>query len=199
MTQTMITLQQIADANPCTDGWRTVLKANGGTKADYAKPFPLSSILDSNDLEDAIWTLRCLPDDSQLWRRFAWWCASSVVHLATNEDAQYNIDVIDLYINGAATTAELSDANSAVSDASYAARAARAASSDARAASDASYAASYAARAASYAARAASSDARAASSAAQIKTLRQLLDHGIYPSIYKTMNAKRPHLSQRLN
>ena len=179
MTQAMITLRQILDAGPCTDGWRKVRKANGGTKADYTKSFPLSSILDSNGLEDTLWALRCLPDDSQLWRRFAWWCASSVVHLSIDEDAQFNLDVIDAYIKGDATDEQLKAVSIASAAASYAA------ASDARYASYASHAAS-SADLSGQTASAAASDARYAarddaSEAKQVGTLRQLLDHGTYP------------------
>ena len=180
MNQTMITLQQIFDAEICAeDGWHKVLNANGGTRADYDAPFPMSSILDSNDLEDTLWLLRCLPAESQLWRRFAWWCASSVVHLTTNKAAQSKLDVIDAYIKGDATDEQLKSVSYAARAGTDAARAAaRAISHAARDETDMALAAARAARAA----RDATSDFRDATDASQLETLRQLLDHGTYPA-----------------
>ena len=73
-----ITLQQIKDAHPCEDGWKKVLKANGGLNADLNKPFQLSSILDSNNLDDTLWVISNVSELSKydhLWRKFAKWCA----------------------------------------------------------------------------------------------------------------------------
>ena len=85
MSEVMITLNQIKAHDLCCDGWAKVLKANGGTKADMDKPFPVSSILESNDLDDTLWVLRCLPDLDGLWRKFAAWSASEVAHLMKDE------------------------------------------------------------------------------------------------------------------
>lgn len=73
-----VTLQQIKDAHPCEDGWKKVLKANGGLKADYNKPFPLVSILDSNGLDDALWVIDKVDgmrEHKSLWYEFSRWCA----------------------------------------------------------------------------------------------------------------------------
>lgn len=73
--QITITLAKIKERSPCVRGWKAVLKANGGSEADLSKLFPLSSILDSNGLTAAIWSLRCLPEHNRLWLEFAKWCA----------------------------------------------------------------------------------------------------------------------------
>ena len=73
-----ITLQQIKDAHPCENGWKKVLKAHGGLNADLNKPFQLSSILDSNNLDDTLWVISNVSELSEydhLWRKFAKWCA----------------------------------------------------------------------------------------------------------------------------
>lgn len=70
-----ITLNTIKQHEPSYDWWMKVLKANGGINADFDKPFPVSSILYSNDLDDTLWMLRCLPDHDLLWRQFVAWCA----------------------------------------------------------------------------------------------------------------------------
>jgi hypothetical protein len=70
-----ITLNQIRARDPGPAGWAKVLKAQGGKNADFDKPFPLSSILDSNGLDDTLWVLRCLPEHDSLWRLYEVWCA----------------------------------------------------------------------------------------------------------------------------
>jgi hypothetical protein len=73
-----VTLQQIKNAKPCPDGWKRALKANGGKDADMNKPFPLASILDSNDLDDTLWVIEEvseLAEHDKAWREFACWCA----------------------------------------------------------------------------------------------------------------------------
>lgn len=112
-----ITLQQIRDKSPCHDGWQKVLKANGGSKADFSKPFPLSSILESNDLDDTLWTLQCLPEYHWLWRKFAVWCARQVQHLMTDQRSIDALDVAWRHSDGLATDEELAAAGDAARDA----------------------------------------------------------------------------------
>lgn len=58
-----ITLNMIRAHGPCKDGWEKVLRGQGKTIADDV-PFPIADILESNDLLDTIWVLRCLPDST---------------------------------------------------------------------------------------------------------------------------------------
>ena len=174
--QILITLRQIKDNNPCKGGWATVLTANGGIKADFTKPFPVSSILDSNDLNDTFWTLECLPEYDLLWRKYAWWCATSVVHLTTDIRVAECLEVIDRYCGGLATDEELKVAQAA-------ARAAWSAA-DAGAAAGAAWSAEAAARSEAASARAAADAAWSAGSARsemrnkQTDKLRQVLNAG---------------------
>jgi hypothetical protein len=179
----MITLEQIKSHHPCTDGWRKILAARGGVKADHSAPFPLSEALDSNGLDDTLWALRCLPEHDALWRRYAVWCARQVQHLMSDPRSLDALDVADRYSQGLATDAELAAAWAA-------ARAAEAAAWDATwdAAGDATWdAAEDAARAAgaaAWAARAAAGDAawaaRDAAGDAHSEKLRQILDSGTW-------------------
>ena len=52
--QVTITLSLIKKHNPCSTRWKKVLEANGGVKADYEKPFALSTVLDSNSLDHTL-------------------------------------------------------------------------------------------------------------------------------------------------
>lgn len=59
MTTPKITmsLNQIKAFNPCTSGWKTLLKALGKTEADD-DPIPFEFIVESNGIQDAVWCFR---------------------------------------------------------------------------------------------------------------------------------------------
>ncbi len=195
-----ITLQKIRDQDPCTSGWEKLLKAKGGTTADYAAEFPLSDVLDSNDLADTLWCLRRLPEHDNLWRLYAVWCARQVQHLMTDKRSIDALDVAERYARGLATEAELyaardaawaaaraaarEDAEAATWEAAWgakmaAARAAGDAARDAWGALAAAWTAAWAAGAAARnAAWAAAGAAGAAARAAQAQKLREILNKG---------------------
>lgn len=78
MNPIMITLNRILDKNPCKDGVNRLLKMQG-KPLDYEGDdieFPMSDILKSNILDDAIWAMRCLQEHAQIWRKFALWCGN---------------------------------------------------------------------------------------------------------------------------
>ncbi len=153
----MITLQKIRDKAPCSSGWEKLLKSKGGTDADYSAEFPLSDVLDSNDLADTLWCLRCLPEHDSLWRLYAVWCARQVQHLMKDQRSIDALDVSERHARGLATDAELAAARAA----------GLAAAAEAAAAGDAAWAAALAAGAAAGAAR-----------AAQEQKLREILNRG---------------------
>lgn len=78
MNPIMITLNKIMDKNPCKDGVNRLLKMQC-KPLDYEGDdveFPMSDILKSNILDDAIWAMRCLPEHALIWRKFALWCGN---------------------------------------------------------------------------------------------------------------------------
>jgi len=170
-----ITLQKIRDANPCTSGWEKLLKSKGGTTADYSAEFPLSDVLDSNDLADTLWCLRCLPEHNNLWRLYAVWCARQVQHLMTDQRSIDALDVAERHARGLATDAELYAACNAARDAARDAWAAWGAAW--AAALDAAWVAAELAGAAR-SAGAAGAAARDAARAAQAQKLREILTRG---------------------
>ena len=105
-----ITLNKIRAHSPCEDGWKKLLKSKGGTDADYSAEFPLSDVLDSNDLADTLWCLRCLPKHNNLWRLYAVWCARQVQHLMKDQRSIDALDVAERRARGLATDAELAAA-----------------------------------------------------------------------------------------
>lgn len=193
-----ITLEKIKAHNPCESGWKKLLASKGGDKADMAAQFPVTDILDSNDLDDTFWALRCLPEHSSLWRKYAVWCARQVQHLMTDQRSIVALDVAWRHSEWLATDEELNAARAAAGAAAGAAadaatdaaRTAAWAAADAAwdaargAAWDAAWAAAWAAADAADAAGAAArtaADAAAARTAArdaQKSKLREILTAG---------------------
>ena len=142
------TLNKIRLNSPCDSGWKKLLKNLGKTKADD-EPLLLTTILESNGIDDALWCLRTVDGHEREMRLFAVECARSVQHLMIDKRSLDVLDVSERYANGLATQAELAAAWAAASDAAWAAAraaawdAARAAAWDAAwaAASDAAWAA----------------------------------------------------------
>ncbi len=72
----MITLNQIKQEGPCERGWLTLLNFQG-VNSDYDKPFHFTDLLVSNGLDDALWALRCIPQNYS--RKFAIKCAKNAI------------------------------------------------------------------------------------------------------------------------
>jgi len=141
------TLNQIRSKSPCADGWVKLLKHLGKTQADD-EPLSLTTILDSNGLEDALWCLQAVDGHDREIRLYAVWCARQVQHLTKDQRSIDALDVAERFANGQATKNELDiagDSAWAAGDAAWAAGAVRAAAWATRAA----------ARAAAWATRAA--------------------------------------------
>ena len=100
------TLNKIRRAKPCKEGWEQLLANLGKTKADD-EPLPLTTILDSNGLDDCLWALRTVPEHDSLWRKYAVWCARQVEHLITDERSKLALDVAWRHAEGKATDEEL--------------------------------------------------------------------------------------------
>jgi len=186
-----LSLNEIREQSPCKSCWETLLKSKQNTH--WEEQFPLSDIIDSNGFSDTLWCLRVRPEHSNLWRKYAVWCARQVEHLMTDKRSKDALDIAWRHSEGHATDEELAAAVAAARNAAWAAEwaaswlAARNAAWDARnaarlaardAAWDAADAAGYAARDAGYAARDAARAARNAALAAQEKKLREILQTG---------------------
>ena len=116
----MITLRQIRAAHPCEEGWKKVLAANGGTKADLDSEFELASIIDSNDLNDCLWALQCKTEYQHIYRKFAVVCADEVSALMTDERSLVALNVAWSHSCGEASDGELAAARDAARDAAWA-------------------------------------------------------------------------------
>ena len=164
MKQTAVTmnttLNKIKQYFPCSEGWQKLLTFLSKTAADD-ELLELTTILESNGLDDALWALRAVDGKDREIRLMACDFAESVVHLANDERCNKAIDVSRKYANGEATQKELDAAWAAARDAAMAA----AMADDSAAAIAATAAASAAAFAARAAASAAASESWAAMAA----------------------------------
>ena len=74
------TLNKIREHRPCQDGWPKLLKNLGKTVADD-EPVALTTILDSNGLDDALWCLRAVDGHDREIRLFAVACVAAETKL----------------------------------------------------------------------------------------------------------------------
>lgn len=107
------TLNKIKACSPCEDGWRKLLNHLGKTEADD-EALSFITILESNGIEDAMWSLRTCEDERAV-RLFACDCAESVLHFFEKEYPNDNrprkaIEVARKYADGDATLQELDEA-----------------------------------------------------------------------------------------
>jgi hypothetical protein len=114
------TLNKIRAAHPCESGWKKLLKNLGKTQADD-EPLAITTILESNGLDDALWILRAVDGYRGEMRLFAVECARSVQHLMKDQRSIDAIDVAERYANGLSTDNELSAARTAARTAALAA------------------------------------------------------------------------------
>ena len=106
---TYTTLNKIRTHSPCAEGWTQLLKHLGKTKADD-EPLALTTILDSNGIDDALWCLRACDGIEKDARLYAVWCARQVQHLMTDQRSLTALDVAERHAKGQATDAELAAA-----------------------------------------------------------------------------------------
>lgn len=93
------TLNKIRSHSLCAGGWEKLLKNLGKTKADD-EPLAITTILESNGIDDALWCLRAVDGYQKEMRLFAIECARSVQHLMTKPRS---IEYIDIEINASSS------------------------------------------------------------------------------------------------
>ena len=175
------TLRQIRQHDPCKEGWRTLLTFLGKTGADD-EPLPLTTILQSNGLDDALWCLRTITGHDKEITRFALACAQDVRHLMTDQRSLDALDALERHLESPLSREELDQVLAAAGAAARAAwAAARAAGVPvvaARAAAEAAQAAAWAAAAwaagAAAEAAALAAEARAAARARQVQIFEEI-------------------------
>ena len=109
---TYTTLNAIREHSPCAGGWVELLRHLGKTQADD-EPLALTTILDSNGLDDALWCLRACEGIDREARLYAVWCARQVQRLMADPRSLAALDVAERHANGEATDADLAAAETA--------------------------------------------------------------------------------------
>jgi len=159
MSKFQVTLKQLRDARACFNGYNKLVASISGKPLvegnkyavfDSDEPISIIQILDSNGLDDAIWSLRCIKDADSEARLFAVWCVRQIQYLLTDARSLTALDVAERFAYGLATREELQAAENAAYSAANAA---------VGAAANAANAAAYAAYAAANAAVDAAADA----------------------------------------
>jgi hypothetical protein len=169
------TLRQIRQHNPCSEGWRTLLSSLGKTGADD-DPLPLTTILQSNGLDDALWCLRTLEGHDKEITRFALACAQEVKHLMTDQRSLDALDAVERHLESPLSREELDRVLAAAWEAAWAAAVEAAAGAAAGAAWAAEWAAEAAAGAAAGAAAWAAEAAEAAGAAEAAEAAEAAVD-----------------------
>lgn len=118
-----VTLKALRRAGACYSGYNKVVRSLQGlpfTPADAGREsyiryvnndkISLLFILNSNGLDDTIWTLRYIDNVERDARLYIVWCARQVQHLMTDSRSIDAIDVAERYANGQATDIDLADA-----------------------------------------------------------------------------------------
>lgn len=109
------TLNEIRSYRPCKDGWEKLLAHLGKTKADD-EPLAMITVLDSNGLRDALWTLRVLgPEHHKLIVSLACDFAERVLkYIPTGETRPAEcIKITRLWLEDKATLVEVQTASAA--------------------------------------------------------------------------------------
>jgi hypothetical protein len=106
------TLNKIESHTPCSTGWEKLLTFLNKTKADD-EALQLSTILESNGIQDAIWALRAVEGHEKEARLMMCDIADTARHLMTDERSTNAIDVARKYANGEASKEELREASRA--------------------------------------------------------------------------------------
>jgi hypothetical protein len=110
------TLNAIRDHGPCAYGWAKLLHHLGKTGPDD-EPLAITTILDSNGLDDALWALRAVEGHDRVIRLLAVGYARQVEHLMADPRSRAALDVAERHANGEATDEELAAARGAAGDA----------------------------------------------------------------------------------
>lgn len=87
----------------------------------HEEPIGLDVVLESNGLDDALWSIRASDCSDRDARMFAVWCARQVEHLTKDEQCRKALDVAERFANGEATEEELEAARVATWEAAEAA------------------------------------------------------------------------------
>jgi len=126
---TSTTLKALRTKEACYDGYNKLVRSLQGREFSdddqeldsyihfaHNEPISLAHILESNGIDEALWSLRACeqtPEMKRAERLFAVWCARQVQHLMTDQRSINALDVAERFANGDATEEELVAARNA--------------------------------------------------------------------------------------
>ncbi|MCA8376319.1 hypothetical protein LGM80_23430 [Burkholderia multivorans] len=125
-----VTLDALRKAGACYKGYNKLVRSLEGETfsaedADrnsyihfkHDAEIPLVDVLNSNGIDDALWSLRCVSGADRDIRLFAVWCVRQVEHLMQDQRSKDALDVAERFANGNASDEELAAAWAAARDA----------------------------------------------------------------------------------
>ena len=117
------TFALLREHGACESGYRKLAKHLGGINTyGRDKPIPLTVVLDSNGIDDALWCLRATTEPCDKFARLlAVAYARRVQHLVADQRSIAALDVAERYAHGQATADELAAAGAAARAAAWAA------------------------------------------------------------------------------
>ncbi len=114
------TLNQLKEKSACREGYEKLVKHLGGVSYDHDAPINLLSILDSNGVDDMLWSLRAVvhPDVERIARYIACDCADLSLatyekYAPTDNRPRLAVEAARKFADGVTTPEELSAAWSA--------------------------------------------------------------------------------------
>ena len=113
------TLNEIRKAKPCEDGWNTLLKGLGKTKADN-EPLKLEAILKINGLDDACWVADKVLNLGKELRLYAYWNAKqSKKYVEDKKEYNKVLNTVNLYAYDEVGDAARASARTSARDSAY--------------------------------------------------------------------------------
>lgn len=114
------TLENLRTKGACFEGYNCLVRSLQGkvfTDADaeresyikfnHVESIPLSYIVESNGIDDALWALRASTATDKDMRLYAVHCARQVAHLSSDPRVEHCLEVAERHAYGKATDAEL--------------------------------------------------------------------------------------------
>ena len=132
MERFTVTLAALRKERACVSGYNRLVRTLQGKpftdedeerkthlRFSYKAPIKITTILESNGFQDALWSLRCVKDVDRDFRLYAIWCARQVLEPELDPRSVNSLIVATLYAEGEATYEELREANTKANHAAW--------------------------------------------------------------------------------
>lgn len=132
MERFTVTLTALLREGACVSGYNRLVRTlqgkpftdkdeerNTHLRFSYKVPIKITTILESNGFQDALWSLCCVKDAERDLRLYAIWCANQVPALAPDPRSVIALRIATLYAEGKATYEELREASAGANSAAW--------------------------------------------------------------------------------